>query len=247
MSLADWQQVMAANLDSAFAVTQRAVKRLQRARCAGAIVNVASIEGFDPATGHAHYSTSKAGMLMLTKAAALEYGSAGIRVNAVSPGLIDRDGLEKDWPEGVASWMSKAPLGAHGHCRGRRRCGPFPAESGRALDQWREPGRGRRNVHRLPVVKSYPVDNPRRGPMAAKHMNAAPGDFAETVLMPGDPLRAKYIADKWLKGARQVTDVRNMWGFTGTYKSACRCRSWRTAWASPLLRSIAPNSSPSTR
>jgi purine-nucleoside phosphorylase len=50
-------------------------------------------------------------------------------------------------------------------------------------------------------------------------MNAAPGDFAETVLMPGDPLRAKYIADKWLKGARQVTDVRNMWGFTGTYKS----------------------------
>ena len=55
--------------------------------------------------------------------------------------------------------------------------------------------------------------------MATKHMNAAPGDFAETVLMPGDPLRAKYIADKWLKGARQVTDVRNMWGFTGTYKS----------------------------
>ncbi|MCI0517054.1 MAG: purine-nucleoside phosphorylase [Woeseiaceae bacterium] len=55
--------------------------------------------------------------------------------------------------------------------------------------------------------------------MAAKHMNAAPGDFAETVLMPGDPLRAKYMADKWLKGARQVTDVRNMWGFTGTYKS----------------------------
>lgn len=55
--------------------------------------------------------------------------------------------------------------------------------------------------------------------MAAKHMNAAAGDFAETVLMPGDPLRAKYIADKWLEDARQVTDVRNMWGFTGTYKS----------------------------
>ena len=53
-------------------------------------------------------------MLMLTKAAALEYGSAGIRVNAVSPGLIDRDGLKKDWPEGVASWLSKAPLGRMG-------------------------------------------------------------------------------------------------------------------------------------
>lgn len=50
-------------------------------------------------------------------------------------------------------------------------------------------------------------------------MNAAPGDFAETVLMPGDPLRAKYIADTYIDNARRVTDVRNMWGFTGEYKS----------------------------
>ena len=54
--------------------------------------------------------------------------------------------------------------------------------------------------------------------MATKHMNAAPGDFAETVLMPGDALRAKYIADTYFDEARQVTDVRNMWGFTGSYK-----------------------------
>jgi purine-nucleoside phosphorylase len=54
--------------------------------------------------------------------------------------------------------------------------------------------------------------------MATKHMNAAPGDFADTVLMPGDPLRAQYIADTYLDGVRRVTDVRNMWGFTGTYK-----------------------------
>ena len=54
--------------------------------------------------------------------------------------------------------------------------------------------------------------------MAAKHINAAPGDFAETVLMPGDPLRAQYIADTYLDNARRVTDVRNMWGFTGDYK-----------------------------
>ena len=56
--------------------------------------------------------------------------------------------------------------------------------------------------------------------MATKHMNAAPGDFAETVLMPGDPLRAQYIADTYLEDVRRVTDVRNMWGFTGTYKGA---------------------------
>jgi purine-nucleoside phosphorylase len=54
--------------------------------------------------------------------------------------------------------------------------------------------------------------------MATKHMNAAPGDFAKTVLMPGDPLRAQYIADTYLEDARRVTDVRNMWGFTGKYK-----------------------------
>ena len=52
--------------------------------------------------------------------------------------------------------------------------------------------------------------------MATKHMNAAPGDFAETVLMPGDPLRAQYIAENWFDEPRRVTDVRNMWGFTGT-------------------------------
>ncbi len=54
--------------------------------------------------------------------------------------------------------------------------------------------------------------------MATKHMNAAPGDFARTVLMPGDPLRAQYIAEKYLDSPQRVTDVRNMWGFTGSYK-----------------------------
>ncbi len=56
--------------------------------------------------------------------------------------------------------------------------------------------------------------------MATKHINANPGDFAETVLMPGDPLRARFIADTYLEDARQVNDVRNMWGYTGTYKGA---------------------------
>jgi len=54
--------------------------------------------------------------------------------------------------------------------------------------------------------------------MATKHMNAAPGDFAPTVLMPGDPLRAQYIAENWLDSPKRVTDVRNMWGYTGSYR-----------------------------
>ncbi|MGL5291032.1 MAG: purine-nucleoside phosphorylase [Vibrionaceae bacterium] len=54
--------------------------------------------------------------------------------------------------------------------------------------------------------------------MATPHINAEMGDFADVVLMPGDPLRAKYIAEKYLQDAVQVCDVRNMLGFTGYYK-----------------------------
>ena len=50
------------------------------------------------------------------------------------------------------------------------------------------------------------------------HINAKEGDFAPTVLMPGDPLRAKHIAENFMEDARLVTDVRNMFGFTGNYK-----------------------------
>lgn len=54
--------------------------------------------------------------------------------------------------------------------------------------------------------------------MATPHINAEPGDFADAVIMPGDPLRAKFIAENYLDDARQVNDVRNMLGFTGRYK-----------------------------
>ena len=49
------------------------------------------------------------------------------------------------------------------------------------------------------------------------HNSAGKADFARTVLMPGDPLRAKYIAETYLENPRQVTSVRNMFGYTGTY------------------------------
>ncbi len=53
--------------------------------------------------------------------------------------------------------------------------------------------------------------------MSTPHIRAEKGDFAKTVLMPGDPLRAKFIAETFLEDARLVTDVRGMLGFTGTY------------------------------
>lgn len=54
--------------------------------------------------------------------------------------------------------------------------------------------------------------------MSTPHINAADGAFAETVLMPGDPLRAKHIADTFLTDVVQVNTVRNMFGFTGHYQ-----------------------------
>lgn len=54
--------------------------------------------------------------------------------------------------------------------------------------------------------------------MATPHNSAALGDFAKTVLMPGDPLRAKVIAETFLEGAKLVNNVRGIHGYTGTYK-----------------------------
>ena len=50
------------------------------------------------------------------------------------------------------------------------------------------------------------------------HINAEIGDFAKTVLMPGDPLRSRFIAENYLDGARLVNDVRGVQGYTGSYK-----------------------------
>lgn len=54
--------------------------------------------------------------------------------------------------------------------------------------------------------------------MATPHNSAAMGDFAKTVLMPGDPLRAKFIAETFLEDAKLVNNVRGIHGYTGTYK-----------------------------
>jgi len=112
MTFGDWRSVLAANLDGPYLVVQRAARAWGDR--GGAIVNIASIEGSDPAPGHAHYATSKAGLLMFARAAALEYGARGIRVNCVSPGLVDREGLAGTWPDGVSRWQARVPLGRLG-------------------------------------------------------------------------------------------------------------------------------------
>ncbi|APR76130.1 Purine nucleoside phosphorylase [Minicystis rosea] len=54
--------------------------------------------------------------------------------------------------------------------------------------------------------------------MPTPHISAQPGDFADVVLMPGDPLRAEHIAERFLVDARRVTAVRNMYGYTGFHQ-----------------------------
>ena len=106
MTTSQWQSVVDTNLTGPFAVTQAASRYLPEG---GSITHIASIEGTHPAAGHAHYSASKAALIMHARAAALEYGPR-LRVNTVSPGLITRPGLDEQWPEGVARWEAAAPL-----------------------------------------------------------------------------------------------------------------------------------------
>ncbi|MFI0513038.1 SDR family NAD(P)-dependent oxidoreductase [Streptomyces sp. WSLK1-5] len=111
MTAAQWRDVVDTNLTGVFACTQAAAELM---RPGGSVTSVASIEAGHPAPGHAHYSASKAAIVAHARAAAQEYGPHGIRVNTVSPGLIDREGLVEDWPEGVERWVRKAPLGRLG-------------------------------------------------------------------------------------------------------------------------------------
>ncbi|MDU2199190.1 MAG: purine-nucleoside phosphorylase, partial [Peptostreptococcaceae bacterium] len=57
-----------------------------------------------------------------------------------------------------------------------------------------------------------------KSPVPTPHNNAKVGDIAETVLLPGDPLRAKFIAETFLEDVIQYNTVRGMFGYTGTYK-----------------------------
>jgi 3-oxoacyl-[acyl-carrier protein] reductase len=110
MTPAQWDETIDANLRGVFLCTQAAAKRMVAQGEGGAIVNITSIEAENPAPLHSHYNASKGGVLMHTRASAQELGAHGIRVNAVAPGLIWREGLDQAWPDGVARWRSAAPL-----------------------------------------------------------------------------------------------------------------------------------------
>ena len=114
MTDSQWDEMIKVNLTASHRLTQSFAANAIQQNSMGSVVNISSIEGTQPAYGHGHYGVSKAAMLMHTKVAAQELGGHGIRVNAVSPGLISRPGIEDAWPEGVGRWLKRAPLGRMG-------------------------------------------------------------------------------------------------------------------------------------
>ncbi len=87
----DWDRVVDTNLRGVFLVAQAAARRMRQDKRGGAIVNVASILGHRVAGNLVSYAASKAGVVRMTEALALEWARFGIRVNALCPGYIETD------------------------------------------------------------------------------------------------------------------------------------------------------------
>lgn len=96
LSLEDWNRVVDTNLTGAFTVAAEAARRMMAAGRGGSIVNIASILGLRVGGMVAPYCASKAGLIQLTKALALEWARSGIRVNALAPGYVETD-LNRDF------------------------------------------------------------------------------------------------------------------------------------------------------
>jgi 3-oxoacyl-[acyl-carrier protein] reductase len=107
----DWDRTFAVNVRSMLCTIQAAVPYLREAG-GGKIVNMASMGGKVGSPGQAHYASSKAAVIELTRVAAMELGPLGITVNCICPGYVLTEmGAATRTPEMVAAWTAKSPLG----------------------------------------------------------------------------------------------------------------------------------------
>jgi 3-oxoacyl-[acyl-carrier protein] reductase len=111
MSIDDFESVIRVNLTGTFIATQKATAIL---RNAGRIINMSSVSGQMGLFGQANYSSSKAGIIALTKVSAREFARQNITVNAIAPGFIDV-GMSKGVPgEAMQNFIKQIPLGRLG-------------------------------------------------------------------------------------------------------------------------------------
>ncbi|MEO6062943.1 MAG: SDR family NAD(P)-dependent oxidoreductase [Thermoflexales bacterium] len=111
--IADWRRIMSINLDGVFYCCQAALPSMLQ-HGSGRIINMASISGKEGNPGLAAYSTSKAGVIGLTKSLAKEVATRGILVNCITPAIIETELLQQMGPEVVATLVAKIPMGRPG-------------------------------------------------------------------------------------------------------------------------------------
>jgi len=113
MEVTEWRRVLSVNLDSVF-LCSKAFSREMKEKKWGRIINISSIIGFIGTDHEAHYGASKAGVLGLTKALALELASYNITVNAIAPGWIETDMTADATAERKREALELIPLGRMG-------------------------------------------------------------------------------------------------------------------------------------
>ncbi len=106
-----WDEMFAVNTRSMLVTMQIAARSMMAAGLGGTIVNMASMAAKAGGAGQAHYAASKAAVAALTRAAALEWGAAGITVNCVCPGYVLTEmGADTRTAEDIENWSSLSPL-----------------------------------------------------------------------------------------------------------------------------------------
>lgn len=109
MSPDSWDEVISKNLKSVYNYSQACSSVMLRQR-SGCIVNMSSVVGLHGNAGQCNYAASKAGIIGLTQSLAKEFGSRGIRVNAIAPGYIQTDMTQSLSEEVKQMWINDIPL-----------------------------------------------------------------------------------------------------------------------------------------